>query len=373
MQLTKQEIERYNRHIQLEQVGIEGQKKLKQAKVLVIGAGGLGCPALQYLSAAGIGELGIIDFDTVDNSNLQRQILFNTSLIGVNKAIAAKEQLEKLNPLISITAYPEKLNHLNAVELFKKYDLIVDGTDNFNTRYLINDAALLAHKPYVYGAIHRFEGQVSVFNYKGGPSYRCLFPKLPKKNAIPSCEQAGVLGILPGIIGSYQANEVLKIVLGIGNVLSEKLMLINCLNNSTTFIQVKRQENQIEKVINSGRLSNYDEYCESNSLNKDVKNISAKELLNDIDNKDCIFLDVREIHETPKVNALNGLNIASSKILDNLDQLDRRQTTIVYCQSGIRSSQVIALLQQEHGFTNLINLEGGINKWLQIHDKNLTQ
>lgn len=374
MQLTNQEIERYSRHLKLEQVGVEGQQKLKQAKVLVIGAGGLGCPVLQYLSAAGIGTLGIIDFDAVDNSNLQRQILFNTSLIGVNKATAAKEQLEKLNPLISITAYPEKLTKSNAIDLFRKYDIIVDGTDNFNTRYLINDAALLANKPYIYGAIHRFEGQVSVFNYKNGPSYRCLFPNPPQKNTIPSCEQVGVLGVLPGIIGTYQANEVLKIILGIGDVLSLKLMLVNSLNNSTTFIQIKRQEDQIERVINSGKLSDYNEYCESNNSNKSVNSISVEELLNDIDrNKDYVFLDVREPHETPKVNALKGLNIASGEILKNLKQLDSVRKTIVYCQSGVRSRQVVSLLQHQHGFSNLINLEGGIHRWSQTQNEQLTQ
>lgn len=205
---------RYNRHIILSDVGQIGQDKLSKAKVLVVGAGGLGCPVLQYLTAAGIGELGIIDFDVVEESNLQRQILFGTSSLGTNKALAAKNRLEDLNPTIQINAYTEKLTSKNALELFKEYDIIVDGTDNFATRYLVNDAAILTNKPIVYGAIYKFEGQVSVFNYQNGPSYRCLFPNAPKEGSVANCSEVGVLGVLPGIIGTMMANEVLKISFG---------------------------------------------------------------------------------------------------------------------------------------------------------------
>ena len=218
---------RYSRHIALSEIGQAGQNKLLNAKVLVIGAGGLGCPILQYLAAAGVGNIGIVDFDTIELSNLQRQVLFGSASIGLNKAEAAKTRLQDLNNTISITAYPKKLTHQNSLSLFKNYDIIVDGTDNFETRYLINDAAIITNKPVVFGAIYKFEGQVSVFNYKAGPSYRCLFSNQQEKEQSGHCEDLGVLGVLPGIIGSMQANEVLKMILEIGNILSGKLLLYN--------------------------------------------------------------------------------------------------------------------------------------------------
>jgi len=216
---------RYSRHIALSEIGQAGQNKLLNAKVLVIGAGGLGCPILQYLADAGVGNIGIVDFDTIELSNLQRQVLFGSASIGLNKAEAAKTRLQDLNNTISITAYPKKLTHQNSLSLFKNYDIIVDGTDNFETRYLINDAAIITNKPVVFGAIYKFEGQVSVFNYKAGPSYRCLFSNQQEKEQSGHCEDLGVLGVLPGIIGSMQANEVLKIILEIGNILSGKLLI----------------------------------------------------------------------------------------------------------------------------------------------------
>ena len=228
-------MERYSRHIALNEIGVRGQEKISKAKVLVVGAGGLGCPVLQYLAAAGIGTLGIVDFDVVEESNLQRQILYGTSTTGENKALAAKKKLEDLNPTISIDAIPEKLAYSNVVSLFNQYDIIVDGSDNFETRYLINDAALITNRPVVFGAIFKFEGQLSVFNYNNGPTYRCLFPVPPTKENIPNCSEVGVLGVLPGIVGSMQANEVLKIVLGIGEVLSGKLC---CYNSKTNDFQI---------------------------------------------------------------------------------------------------------------------------------------
>ena len=240
---------RYSRHIILSEIGQEGQNKLSKAKVLVIGAGGLGCPVLQYLTAAGIGCIGIVDFDIVEISNLQRQVLFGTSSLGENKAEAAKKRLEDLNDTISITAYSEKLTHKNAIDLFNQYDIIVDGTDNFATRYLVNDAAIITNKPLVFGAIYKFEGQVSVFNYNNGPSYRCLFPSPPKKDAIPNCSEIGVLGVLPGIIGNMQANEVLKIILGLGKVLSGELLCYNALNNQIVTLKIKRSASTIETIL----------------------------------------------------------------------------------------------------------------------------
>src|SRR5690606_35483210 len=240
---------RYNRQIILSEIGQTGQDKLSHAKVLVIGAGGLGCPILQYLTAAGIGTLGIIDFDVVELSNLHRQVLFGTSSLGKNKAEEAKTRLEDLNPDITIIAYAEKLIHQNAIDLFSQYDMIVDGTDNFETRYLANDACIITNKPLIFGSIYKVEGQVSVFNYQNGPSYRCLFPNSPKKDAVPNCAEIGVLGVLPGIIGSFQTNEVLKLILGIGNVLSGKLLCYNALTSQTFTLKINKSDEQIETFV----------------------------------------------------------------------------------------------------------------------------
>lgn len=240
---------RYNRHIILPEIGKEGQDKISKAKVLVIGAGGLGCPIAQYLAAAGIGILGIIDFDVVDISNLQRQVLYGKSSLGKNKALAAKQRLEDLNDTITINAYAEKLTHKNAIELFSNYDIVVDGSDNFNTRYLVNDACIITNKPLVFGAIYKFEGQVSVFNYKNGPSYRCLFPNPPEEGAVPNCSEIGVLGVLPGIIGTMQANEVLKMVLELGDVLSGKLLCYNALTLQNSILKIQRSEEPIQSVL----------------------------------------------------------------------------------------------------------------------------
>ena len=240
---------RYNRHIILSDVGQQGQDKLSDAKVLVVGAGGLGCPVLQYLTAAGIGTLGIIDFDIVEESNLQRQILFGTESLGTNKAIAAKKRLEDLNPTINIEAITERLTSKNALSLFKEYDLIVDGTDNFATRYLVNDTAILTNKPFVYGAIYKFEGQVSVFNYKDGPSYRCLFPIPPKEGSVANCSEVGVLGVLPGIIGTMMANEVIKIILEFDQVLSGKLLCYNSRTAESSTLKINKNQSEFDKVI----------------------------------------------------------------------------------------------------------------------------
>ena len=375
MSLSEKEINRYNRQIQLREIGIEGQERLKKARVLVIGAGGLGCPALQYLAAAGVGTLGIVDFDTVEESNLQRQILFNSQLVGVNKAIAAKEQLEKLNPFIELIAYPKKLDHQNAVALFMEYDLIVDGTDNFATRYLVNDASLLANKPYVYGAIYRFEGQVTVFNYKNGPTYRCLFPNPPKSQSIPNCNEMGVLGVLPGIIGAYQANEALKIILDIGEPLSGKLMLINTKNNSTSMIHVSRLDEQVKKVQSSNSLIDaYGSICETKQSTQELKELTVEELKSMLSNDMKIeFVDVRELHETPRIEELQGLAIPSNEIANRFQEISKDHTVVMYCQTGIRSKNSVLFLQKKYGFNNLWNLQGGMNNWQQNQSIKINQ
>jgi adenylyltransferase/sulfurtransferase len=344
---------RYNRHIILSEVGQEGQNKLNKAKVLVVGAGGLGCPLLQYLAAAGIGTIGIIDYDTVDISNLQRQVLFGTSTLGINKAIAAKDRLEDLNPKVSIIAISEQLTSKNALELFKAYDIIIDGTDNFATRYLISDAAVLTNKPVVYGAIYKFEGQVSVFNYNNGPSYRCLFPNHPKEGSVANCSEVGVLGVLPGIIGTMMANEVIKIVLGFNGVLSGRLLCYNSRSAETSTLKIERKQSEIDKVLAHSDLRNLEENitCE----------IPAEEIgmdeLQSIDN--IQFVDVREFNEQPKIKLDNYIQIPLSELKENTNKIDASKTIIAFCQSGIRSKNAIEILKTA-GFINCYSLTGGI-------------
>ena len=346
-------MDRYSRHINLKEIGPEGQAKLSNAKVLVIGAGGLGCPALLYLTAAGIGTIGIIDFDVVEESNLQRQVLFGTSSLGKNKALAARERLKDLNPTISINAYPEKLTIKNVLEVFKNYDIIVDGSDNFETRYLANDASLLTKKPLVFGAIYKFEGQVSVFNYSKGPSYRCLFPN-PPKNTIPNCAETGVLGVLPGIIGSLQANEVLKIILGLGNVLSEKLWCFNALTTQVSSFSIKRNETQIQSVLNQGLSDNY----QTSTCEIAVEEIS----LNKVKTLQNIqWVDVREKGETPVFNNNGILQIPLSMFKKNLEKLNKSKTLVLFCQHGIRSKQAATICKQ-HNFDNCFSLKEGASE-----------
>lgn len=331
---------RYSRHIILSEIGQEGQNKLSSAKVLVIGAGGLGCPILQYLTAAGIGCIGIVDFDVVEISNLQRQVLFGTSSLGENKAEAAKKRLEDLNDTISITAYPEKLTHKNAIDLFNQYDIIVDGTDNFATRYLVNDAAIITNKPLVFGAIYKFEGQVSVFNYNNGPSYRCLFPNPPEKDAIPNCSEIGVLGVLPGIIGSMQANEVLKIILGLGKVLSGELLCYNALNSQTITLKINKSASQIESILSKKErfhTNHIEELCEV-----DDNIISIKEVVNQ---GNIQIIDVRETHETPKIESLEVISIPLSTLESQLEKINPEKKKAIFCQSGIRSKRAVSILK----------------------------
>ncbi|MCB0803113.1 MAG: HesA/MoeB/ThiF family protein [Flavobacteriales bacterium] len=365
MQLTIKEEERYSRHILMSEIGIEGQEKLKKASVLVIGAGGLGCPVLQYLTAAGIGTIGVIDFDKVEESNLQRQILFYSSHVGFNKAQIAKEQLEKMNPFVTINAYVEKLDHENAIALFEKYDLIVDCTDNFDTRYLVNDAAILTNKAIVYGSIYQFEGQVSLFNHQNGPSYRCLFPNPSPTHTPLNCQQAGVLAVLPGIIGTYQANEVLKIILGLGDTLSGKLLLINIKKNSSSIMSFQRSKKQIDKVMLNGLKASQNQIC-SNSK-KSINTITAQELYERLIADEKIqFIDVREQHEQVNKHTLLSLCIPMGELLNRATELDSQKLVVLFCQSGIRSKVAIQQLQDKLGYTNLYNLEGGINAWTKI-------
>ncbi|GAB2779513.1 molybdopterin-synthase adenylyltransferase MoeB [Salinimicrobium soli] len=349
-------MDRYNRHIILPEIGQNGQDKISGARVLVVGAGGLGCPVLQYLAAAGIGTIGIIDFDTVEISNLQRQVLFGSSSLGQNKAIAAKKRLADLNHSITVKAYPQKLDFQNALQLFEEYDIIVDASDNFETRYLINDACILTNKPLVFGAVYKFQGQVSVFNFKNGPSYRCAFPEDPEKNSSPNCSEVGVLGVLPGIIGTMQANEVLKIILGSGSVLSGKILWYNALSSESTTLTVSRKDSEIEK-IRSYKNSFLQQESFAN-CNSEIPETSIKKLLGQ---ENIQFIDVRELHEQPKVQAIDAIQIPLNELNQQIDKISEFSTKAVFCQSGIRSRRAVSMLQ-EHNFSNCYSIREGASE-----------
>ena len=343
-------MKRYSRHIALNEIGLKGQNKICNAKVLVIGAGGLGCPALQYLAAAGVGTLGIVDFDKVEESNLQRQVLYGKSSLGINKAIAAKARLQDLNDSICINAYPFKLTPLNALELFKDYDIIVDGTDNFEARYLICDASIISNKPVVFGSIYKFEGQVSVFNLKNGPTYRCLFPAPPLQKDAQNCSETGVIGVLPGIIGSLQANEVLKIILKIGSVFSGQLYCYNSKTNESHVLFIKKNEEQIEQVRQLPLKEMEGQKCEQDSYVISIENALKKE--------NAIFLDVRDLHEQPTIDIQNYQQIPLIEIPKSLDKINPKKDIIVICQSGKRSKNAVQILRK-NSFKKSYSLSDG--------------
>ena len=347
-------MERYSRHIALNEIGHNGQQRINESSVLVIGAGGLGCPALQYLAAAGVGHIGIVDFDLVELSNLQRQVLFGTNDLGKNKAKAAKQALTHLNPEIRITAFDTRLTANNALDLMRDFDIILDGTDNFESRYIINDAALILGKPLVYGAIFKFEGQVSVFNYEEGPSYRCLFPNPPPINSIPNCAETGVLGVLPGIIGSMQANEVLKIILKIGKVLSGLVYCINTKTMSSYTFELSKRDEQTSAVIKRGmgRASDY----KTASCELEVPSCTIDEAQS-LEN--CHYLDVRNPDEQPKTNWTPIIEIPLDLLEAEIHKLHPNINYLVFCQSGNRSAKAVEILRG-HGFLKTYNLSGGL-------------
>ncbi len=384
IQFSKAELERYSRHLILPDFTITGQRKLKAAKVLVVGSGGLGSPLLLYLTAAGVGTLGIVDFDVVDDSNLQRQVLFSVEDVGQPKVEAAKKRLQALNPHITIHTYPVPLSSDNAMELIQDYDVVADGTDNFPTRYLVNDACVLLGKPNVYASIFRYEGQASVFNYRNaegvlGPNYRDLYPSPPPPDMVPNCAEGGVIGVLPGMLGTIQANEVIKVITGVGEPLSGRLFVFDAASFETRVLKIRRNEKNPLNGKNPSQheLIDYDQFCglphEKEIIDTDMKSITVSELKKYQDEGTAYqLIDVREPYEYEIVH-INGELIPMGEIADQVDKIARDKPVIMQCRSGRRSADVIRMLEEKHGFDNLYNLEGGILAWAKEIDPSKPQ
>ena len=381
VEFTREELARYNRHVIIPGFGEEGQKKLKAAKVLIIGSGGLGSPALLYLTAAGVGTIGIVDFDVVDDSNLQRQVIFDIREIGKPKVEAAKRRLEALNPHTRFILHNTHLNSGNALDIIKDYDVVADGTDNFPTRYLVNDATLLLDKPNVYGSIFQFEGQVSVFNYvnkKGerGPNYRDLYPTPPPPGLVPSCAEGGVLGVLPGIIGSLQALEVIKVITGIGEPLSGRFFTFDALNFENRTFNIKhRDDNPVNgKNPTIHELIDYEQFCGMRAVEeKPAKEITATDLYDwQVKGKKFKLIDVREPSEY-KIVQIGGTLIPLSTISEHADEIPSDIDVVFLCKSGIRSLKAIKELEDKFPYNNLYNLKGGILAYIDQVQPELTR
>ncbi len=367
--LSNEEILRYSRHLIMPEVGMEGQLKLKQARVLCIGTGGLGAPLGLYLAAAGVGRLGLVDFDVVDFTNLQRQVIFSSSDVGRRKIEAAAERLRSLNPAIQIDTYEAQLTSENALDILRPYDVIVDGTDNFPTRYLVNDACVLLGKPNVYGSIFRFEGQATIFSYPGGPCYRCLYPEPPPPGLVPSCAEGGVLGVLPGIVGAIQATETLKLILGKGETLVGRLLQFDAL--AMRFREFKLRKDPACPACGEHRtitkLIDYAEFCgvrgeEAPATAIGVPEMTPRELKSRLDRGDNLFiLDVREPHEYQICN-LGGHLIPLGEIPKRASELDSSREIVAHCRSGKRSTEAVEFLRKA-GFRKIWNLKGGILAW----------
>lgn len=362
--LVPAEKQRYQKHLNLPEIGATGQLRLKNARVLVVGAGGLGCPVLLYLTAAGVGTIGVIDHDVVDLSNLQRQVLYTTDEVGKPKARLAVNHLNKLNPDIRFDTYTTALELTNARGIIEQYDIVVDCTDNFNVRYLVNDVCVTLGKPFVYGAIHRFEGQVAVLNNtladgQRGPTYRCLFPEFPNEMEIPNCSVTGVLGVLPGVIGTLQANEVIKLITGVGQSLSEHLLMFDLLTMQQQRIRTKRRADA-DELARQGLASGYRPAPATTGPQK----ISAQELASRLAlGEDIFLLDVRERPEYELCHLDGAVLLPIDMIPNNRKRIPTDRPVVVYCHHGIRSANVANYLYAQHGLTNLYNLEGGINAW----------
>ncbi|MBI5962622.1 MAG: molybdopterin-synthase adenylyltransferase MoeB [Chloroflexi bacterium] len=377
-ELSHEEILRYSRHLLIPEVGLEGQRKLKNSSALVIGTGGLGSPVALYLAAAGVGRIGLVDYDVVDTSNLQRQVIHGTSTVGKLKVESARDKLLDLNPDIQIDVYNEPFTSENAIRIAQDYDVLIDGTDNFPTRYLTNDVCVFLGKPNIYGSIFRFDGQLSVFYAKEGPCYRCLFPEPPPPGLVPSCAEGGVLGVLPGTIGTLQATEALKVLLGIGDPMIGKLLLYNALDMSFDFVKLKKNpkcrvcgpDADIKELID------YEEFCgvpghdhEEGSAGAGW-DITAKELSERVKSNHLKLLDVREPHELEISKLPNAVNIPLGQLAGRLTELDSADDMVVFCKGGTRSARALELLVSA-GFKKAKNLKGGINAWAKEVDQSL--
>ncbi len=382
IQLTKDDYERYSRHLILPEVGVEGQKRLKAASVLCIGTGGLGSPLLLYLAAAGIGRIGIVDFDVVDQSNLQRQVIHGTSWVGKPKIQSAKNRILEINPYCQVDLYETRLSSENALSILEPYDIVVDGTDNFPTRYLVNDACVLLGKPNVYGSIFRFEGQATVFNYQDGPNYRDLYPEPPPPGLVPSCAEGGVLGILPGIIGVIQATETVKIILGQGQTLSGRLLLFNALN--MTFRELKLRPNPERPVID--KLIDYEEFCgipQAKAMEaqqqSEIQEMTVTELKQLLDSgaEGYVVIDVRNPNEY-EIARIPGTTLIPLPEIENGDGVARVQELlnghklIAHCKMGGRSAKALAILKERAGIDG-INVKGGITAWSREVDPSVPE
>lgn len=376
--LSPEEILRYSRHLMIPDVGMEGQRKLKQSSVMIIGTGGLGSPVALYLAAAGVGRIGLVDFDVVDSSNLQRQVIHSTAGVGHLKVESARQRLVGINPYIQVDAYNEVFTSQNAEELSSGFDILVDGTDNFPTRYLLNDLAVLTRRPFIYGSIFRFEGQVSVFDARTGPCYRCLFPEPPPPGIIPSCSQAGVFGVLPGTIGTLQATEALKLILGLGEPLIGKLLLYDALDISMQTIRLRKNpackicglEPQITHLID------YDQFCgvPTRSTPEDAYtqfDIDPAQLAEYTRQGEPVqLIDVREPVELQISQIPGALNIPYGELAQHLSEVSHEQDVVLFCRSGVRSARALEILRAA-GFERAFNLRGGINGYAERVDPSL--
>ena len=381
MPLTPAELRRYSRHIIMPEVGLAGQKRLQAARVLCIGAGGLGSPLALYLAAAGVGTLGLVDFDVVDESNLQRQILHGTKDVGRPKLQSAAERVRDINPNVRFVPFEARLSSANALEIFGDFDIVADGTDNFPTRYLVNDACVMTGKPNVYASIFRFEGQASVFAAAQGPCYRCLYPEPPPPGMVPSCAEGGVLGILPGLLGVIQATEAVKLILGAGSPLIGRLLLVDALEMKFRELKLRKNPDCVVCGANPTvrKLVDYEAFCglppagEEQRLSEGIPSITVEDLKGKMDRgENFVILDVREPREVQISSLPGSVEIPLGVLPENLNRLSTADEIVVHCRTGVRSAKAVEMLRRA-GFRKVYNLAGGIDRWAQVIDRSMAR